>query len=235
MRNLKRITAATLAVLTSCQLVMMSGASATLAACQPHRHHDTAARYAVTLASKSSLTGVSASIEQYNPYYSEGNPTGTNATVMLTNSTYTKWAQLGWYKSKIDGNVTKRESGAEFFLSISQNYFNWWAARPVGESTWYEILYEAPSTWNFFIRGNFVWSTTSSFTPAIYEVFGETHDLDDQMPGETSNHVTFTGTNYFTGSGHTAHVVTSAITSEPQYGTLNRGSGVYDIWDTCAS
>lgn len=196
--------------------------------------HDTAARYAITVANITSLTGISSSITEYDPYYSGFNGTGTNATDMLVSwSPSTRWAQLGWFKSTIDGGTTKRESGLEFYLDSSHNYFQWFPAHTVGTNTWYEILYEAPSTFNFFIAGSFVASYTGSFTPTQYQVFGETHDWVDQLPGATNVHVNFVNTDYFTGASHTAHVSTSAITSgvPNQWGVAGPTAGKYQIWD----
>lgn len=77
---------------------------------------------------------------------------------------------------------------------------------------------------------------TGSVTPAEYQVFGETHDWVDQMPGGTGTHVVFNNTNYFTGSGHTAHLSTSSITSAySRYGHSGPSSGKYQIWETACS
>jgi hypothetical protein len=215
------------------QTAALSLAPAALASCNPGRTpHDGAARYAITAATVSSLTGVSSSILEYSPYYSGFNATGTNATVLLVQqSPVQRWAQLGWFKSKIRDGTVRRESGLEFFLSSSQNYFQWWSGRQTGTSTWYEILFEAPSTFNFFIAGTFVASYTGTFTPSEYQVFGETHDRVDQMPGGVNAPVTFIQTNYFTGSGHTTHIATAGISTVSYYGVSNRGGGTYWIWD----
>jgi hypothetical protein len=219
--------------------VVLAGPPGALASCQPERGgtHDTVARYDITTAGISSLTGISSSITEYDPYYSGSNSTGTNATDMMVQwSPSTRWAQLGWFKSKIDGGVTKRESGLEFYLSGSQNYFEWFGSKSIGHSTWYEILYEAPSTFNFFIDGSHVATYTGTLTPAEYQVFGETHDWVDQMPGGTGTHVVFNNTNYFTGSGHTAHLSTSSITSDwTRYGHSGPSSGKYQIWEAVCS
>jgi hypothetical protein len=96
-----------MSVLLSSQLAIMSAAPAALAACNPGRSHDNAARYASTVATISGISGVSSDVEEYDPYYSGQNGTGTNATIMITKANLDSWAQLGWFKSKIQGGITK--------------------------------------------------------------------------------------------------------------------------------
>ena len=207
------------------------GAPIALGACTGRTTHDAAARYAITSSAESYLTGVSASITQYDPYYSGFNGTGTNATIMLANSAGTSWAQLGWFKSKLDGGSVKREDGLEFWVSPSNQYFKWFSSEPLGGSTWYEILYAAPATYNYFIGGNFVWSASGSFNSDQYQIFGETHDYVDQMPGGAASHVVFSTATFFTGAGHSANYVTSAIHTDPQFGVSNPSTARYEIWD----
>lgn len=219
------------------QLVVASAIpQVVLGACATGRTHDSSARYVITAGDVSGINGISSSILEYDPNYTGVNSTGTNASVMLVGTSGgTRWAQLGWLKSKLDGGVTRREVFVEFYLSSSQNYFQFWTAKSLGSSTWYEILYGSPSTWNFFVAGTHYKTFTGTFTPSQYQVFGETHDYADQMPGGTSNHVTFTNTQYFTGSG-TTHWVTSSIQAVSPYGGSHPSTGRYDIWDTkCAS
>lgn len=234
-RSLRFRRRAGIAILATSLLIQLTystiGAPFALATCTGRSAHDTAARYAITSAAISQLTGVSASVTQYDPYYSGYNGTGTNATVMLANSTATSWAQLGWFKSKLDGGVVKREDGLQYWVSPSNNYFKWFTSQPVGNSVWYEVLYEAPTTWNFFIGGTYVWGASGSFTSDQYQIFGETHDYVDQMPGGTASHVVFLNSNYFTGSGHTAHYVASIIHTDPQFGVSHPSTARYEIWD----
>lgn len=207
-----------------------------VASCNPGRSHDSTARYVVTMGTVSGINGISANILELDPYYSGSNGTGTNSTIMLTNSSYSQWAQLGWFKSKIDGGTVKREAGLEFYLGPSQNYFQWFGSKQVQTQTWYEILFESGQQFNFFVAGSYV-ANYSGFTPSVYEIFSETHDLADQMPGTTSNVETFRSSTYFTGASHgTQSTVTSGISyNSTYYGGQNLGGGTYYACDKCGA
>lgn len=144
-----------------------STALAIVGSCNPGRPHDppnTASRFVYTATNVSGVNGVNADILELSPYYSGVNKAGTNGTVMLTKTDLSQWAQLGWYKSKIADSVNiKRQSGIEFYLSRTQNFFEWFASHPVQTQTQYQIL-EANNNFDFFIAGKYV-STWSGFAP----------------------------------------------------------------------
>lgn len=199
------------------------------ASCAPPRlPHDTAARYVATTGMPSGLTGVHANIEQYDPYYSAYNGAGTNMTLMLVGWNPTRWAQIGWFKMKVNG-VTIRESGTEFYLSPTQNYWTFYGSRPIGELTPYQITFTAPSTYAFYVSGTKVKEHTGTFTPSDYQMFGETHDRVDQMPGGTIAPASFRYAWYR--KNGIWYDMTGSITPHPYYGGSKTGPGVYDIWD----
>ena len=209
--------------------------SPVLASCNPGRDHDNAARYAITAKTVSGITGVSASILEYNPYYSGSNGTGTNATIMLLKRNPTQWGQLGWFKSKIDNGTIQRQVGVEYYISASDNRWYFWPGKTVGSTTPYKILYDAP-VWKFYASGVGLTFQSAIPAPTEYQLFGETHDLADQMPGGTGAHEKFTFGFYYTGAGHTSHVMTSAITTDTTYyGVKKVADGKYDIWDKACS
>lgn len=210
------------------------------ASCNPGRTHDAAARHVGAMQSRSSLTGVKASIEQYNPYYSGDNNSGTNASVMLVKGSPTQWVQLGWLKSQLHpAGTTTRETFVEVFLSLENNRFYWWSADPVGNSTAYKILHNGSRDMTFYMNGSQIMTTNGAITqPTQYQIFGETHDKADQMPGGTGAHVTFSASRYYTGAGHSAVVVGVAPFNEGStiFGVSTDGNGSYDIWDKgCSS
>lgn len=211
-------------------------ALAIVGSCNPGRSHDNAARYVITTGTVSGINGVSSNILELDPYYSGNNGTGTNSTIMLVNTAHSKWAQLGWFKSKIQAPPQiRRSAGLEFYLSSSQNYFQWFGPRSVQTQTWYEIL-EDTNNFDFFVGGSYV-ATYSGFTPGEYQMFGETHDLADQMPGVSSNVETFRQSTYWTGANHsTQHTITSGVGYDSRYyGGQNLGGGTYYAWDRCGS
>jgi len=109
-----------------------------------------------------------------------------------------------------------------------------WGGRQIQTQTWYEILYEAPSTFNFFVAGSYV-ATMSGFTPSDYQMFSETHDLADQMPGTSSNVETFRSSAYFTGAQHgQQHLISGSMSTDTRYyGAQKVSSGTYYAWDKC--
>jgi hypothetical protein len=202
--------------------------------CVPGRAHDNGPYRVHTQGAVTGINGLSANILELDPYYSGYNNAGTNSTILLTNQANTQWAQLGWFKSKIDGATTKRQSGLEFYIDGSHNYFQWFGSRTVQTQTWYEILFESGQTFNFFVGGTYV-ASYSGFTPYGYNLFTETHDLADQMPGTPSNFETFTSSVYFTGASHSQqHFMSSVITPDSSYfGGQRPANGTYYVWDTC--
>lgn len=213
------------------QLVALASASSAAAVVCPNRATDGGkAHWVAAIASVANITGISANIEQYNPAFTSGNGAGTNGTVMLTESSHTHWVQLGWFKAVVAG-VVQRRSGANFGGNGQQPM--WFAARPIGESTPYEVLAEANNQFNMFINGTYVAAVTNSFTPSIYEVFGETHDRMDQMPGGSGNHVAFLSMQYHTGALHTPHWATATFGTGDvtDYGFLNPSTSNGEIWD----
>lgn len=212
-------------------------AGAFTGSCTPTRGHDNVARHVSTVGGVTGITGVAANILELDPYYSGSNHAGTNSTILLTNGPITKWAQLGWYKAKIqDPNNASRQSALEFYLSSTQNFFSFFGPKPVQTQTEYEIL-EDNTYFDFFVGGTYV-SEWYGFTPLGYQMFSETHDFTDQMPGTSSNVETFRQSRYYTGVDHSGyHTITGAITSEggTAYGYQNQGSGTYYVWDTCHS
>ncbi len=218
------------ALLVSLELLAIDHPAATLASCNPGRApHDRTARYVVTMGNISSLTGVTADILEYDPYYTAYNATGTNASEMLVKYSPTQWAQLGWLKSKLWNGTVQRSVFLEFHLSSSQNYYQFMSAEPLGTSTWYEILFSSPSTFYFYVNGTHWFTETGSIPPTQYQFFGETHDWEDQMPGGYNAHDTFTSTDYF--QSGVPYSVTTAIQYGWPFGGSHPSTARYDVWD----
>lgn len=203
------------------------------AACNPGRIHDSAARYVITAGSPASLSGVSASIKEYDPFYTGQNGTGTNASVMLAKFSPTQWAQVGWAKSKIQDGVTiKRQVFTEFWIDSSHNFFHFWPAHSVTSTNNYKILYNTSTGVYSYYDNQILLRTDSGIpTPTQYQIFGETHDRADQMPGGTGAHVSLSSATYYTNSSHLAHIVDGAINPDPLFGGAHPSLGRYEIWD----
>jgi hypothetical protein len=204
--------------------------------CTSRSPHDNGARQVHTSLGVSNLTIISSSILEYDPYYTGYNSTGTNASVLLVRQTPTlQWAQLGWIKSKIDGGVIRREVFLEFWIDAAHNYFQFWAAKPLGTATWYEIVYSASTTYDFYVGGTYYSTKIGIQAPQEYQMIGETHDLVDQMPGAVNQHVYFDSSQYYAGGWVNVTSPIIADTSAP-YGASNPWTGRYEMWDgSCAN
>lgn len=216
--------------------------------CQPNRFaHDAEARYVYTSGSAANLTGITARIEEYDPWYSGYNDTGTNASVMVLRRNPTiQWAQFGWAKWQLSDNgvpdgVTKRRVFTEVYLSDPENFFQAWAAEPIGQMTKYKIQDESfNGVWDFYLEGSYWTSEVGWFAPTEYLLFGETHDRADQMPGMNANPVDFTLAKYLTGTNHASHTVATQMGFSGANASLyynfddsQRSIGAYKIWDKC--
>lgn len=222
--------------------LMVTPSTAQAYSCNINRPADpyTSGHYAITSNAVSGVSGVASSILQHDPFYTAHNTTGTNVTVMLANLAATKWAQFGWFKMVVNGSII-RKSGLQYWVTGPNSYFQWFATEPTGVGIWYQVQYETSSMVYDFYYGPskiHIWSASQygSFVPGQYQIFGETHDWADQMPGGTGKHVTLNNSNYWTGANHTAHLVTTPINTEQYYGVSNPSTSNYQIWDkSCSS
>ncbi|MGH2463837.1 MAG: hypothetical protein ACRDGI_00085 [Candidatus Limnocylindrales bacterium] len=172
------------------------------ASCAPGRPRNSVAYHVVISGSPSGINGISASAFEYDPYYSGNNPTGTNMSVMLHNGGGL-WAQIGWLKHKV-GSTIKREVFMETTDGSGHQFDNYLTGRPVGTFTSYEITFTASSHhFDYWENGTDVESIGGNWSPNEYQVFGETHDLEDQMPGGTGNVAVFNSVDARTGSSWT--------------------------------
>lgn len=221
------------AVVLAVSVAVMSAVSApaVLASCAPNRSpHDSAARYVITAGAVSGINGLQATISHYDPYYTGVNGTGTNMTIMLlSRRTTDQWAQWGWFKSKLHNGSITRETGYEIFVSGSDNLFQFFGSEPAGSND-YRLLWSSAAQYYYFYRnGSLLDMQPRTFVPNQYQVFGETHDRMDQMPGGSSSRAQFLGTQYRTGTTWTN--VNSAIGADPLFGGTHPTAGRYDIWD----
>jgi hypothetical protein len=202
--------------------------------CTNRALHDDVARYVITTAA-ANATIMSSSILEYDPYYTAFNRTGTNASVLLVRQgTPFQWAQLGWTKHAQGGPI-EREVFTEFFVSPTDNRWQFWPAEPVGTETWYQIQFAAPDRFDFFVKGAWRHFEAGMLPPNDVQAFGETHDWADQMPGGVNNHVRFVNTQYYAGGWVT---LTSPLTvHEPSiHAGSNPSLGRYESWDKgCAN
>lgn len=160
----------------------------------------------------------------------------TTAWVMLSNGPGDKWAQVGWLKNSSGNRYTMmqvRNSASDITTRDSAD-----APQPVGSYPYYTALYNnTPGKFTFQVAGaNWPWSgytVNAGFTPTTALIFGETQNLNSQMPGTTSDSAGFYDGHYyhygywteFAGTAYTILYPSYFAKDGPYYNTT------YYIWD----
>jgi hypothetical protein len=194
-----------------------------------------------------------AEIEQYAPQI----PTNTNGTdarvsawVMLTNGD-TRWAQMGWIKiQKANGANAGRWDWAQWtngYGVVDEELFS--LAALTGNFTRYTVQRDAAGPpgagWNYqFIKGTTTKLTINlgSWTPNQAQWHGEINAYHNQMPGDTSNSVTFRLVEWYGLNGPWTDANTNGVKSaqgfqagqQPDlssFGSQKINSETYIIWD----
>lgn len=234
--KIRPILAKAVAVVLATSTILGSPAPV-LAACNPGRGSTDGAYQAGTVGTPSPYPrGVRADVDEYNPYFASNSLAGSLMSVMLSNVPY--WAQLGWQKYK-SGDTIRREIFIEHVDGFGNNTWMHWPGRPVGSVTNYKITFDASiKRFNYYVAGSLYAGLNANYTPIRYEIFGETHNTQDQMPGGYSAHAKFVNTYYTSSSTWTPWLsLTSPVHYYAPTARAQRVSSVrYDIWDLgCAS
>ncbi len=210
------------------------------ASCNPNRSRLDGAYQAGVVGQPSPYPdGVTARTDEYSPYYTGNNHTGTLMSVMIDKG-LTMWAQVGWDYHVNNQGSKKRQIFVEHVDGLGNNLWFYWAANPVGSTTTYKITFDASNHhFHYLVDGSEYANlgASGSLTPTRWEIFGETHDQADQMPGGTSSHAKFRsaktrlhGSSIWSDANGTVHANGSP---------LNGASGLlgsFDIWDAkCSS
>jgi hypothetical protein len=122
--------------------------------------------------------GVRAYIVTYSPYVPSGDDS-TTAWVLLTDNTYTQYAQIGWWQAP--GNVRKTfaewtyDAGAHFH----DDYFSPFA---VGSEQRYSVR-DNRGDITFLVNGKLYDETTQNWTTHEAQILGEIHTRSAQVPG----------------------------------------------------
>jgi hypothetical protein len=178
------------------------------------------AGYAGTQGSVSGVNDVASSIREYMPYVYPGSQ--VSQWVMLNNGG-TEWAQVGAYQ-----DVTTHYTFEQHTDNSGHYYTNWWSYNGAGYNG-YEVSFNASThVFGFYRNGSILTSSTQLWNPGSYQLYGETHDQSDQMPGGYNNHSVFIYATY----NHTTSVSSAAGTNQSTwYGATKVGAGDYEIWD----
>ena len=149
------------------------------------------------------------------------------------------WAQTGWAKWK--------SSGWEYigpFVSYTDANGNYWlkylSPSLTAGSYHYYYTYFTPNsskTYTFAMDTTTFESHGLGWTPTIVQIYGETHNYNTQMPGDTNSKVRMDQAQYLVVNDATWHAMnTSAGANKPTwYGATKVDSTTYKIWDKYCS
>ncbi len=221
-------------VLAGSALSLSIGVQSVSASCSPSRPDQDFAGYAGTMDSPTvAPDGIKADIEEYQPWVTDGSE--VTGWVMLNSGT-SRWAQVGWIRSK-DGGVYTRQVFVQYTNNAGTPVTSFWAGQ--SGTTNYRVDWDpAGDTFSFRRGGTIIATATLSWDVTDYQVFGETHRKSDQMPGGTTAHMDFTNT-YMSpvGSASWFSLTSPVFTNQGTwYGALRVNSVRYEVWDKeCSS
>jgi hypothetical protein len=146
------------------------------------------------------------------------------------------WAQVGW-SVRTDGQWIYSPS---VFTSWTDNVGNYWVKDYNGvESgqTFYTYYLPAGKQFRLFVNSTQYDQVTGGWTPSIVEIYGETHNRNTQMPGDTSNKVRMDNAKTILNGGTTwSSMNSTAGANDPAiYGATKVNATTYDIWDKYCS
>lgn len=205
--------------------------SAVSASCDPGRDPVGFAGFAGTqMTPFTKPDGAKADILEYAPFAEEGSE--VSAWTMLQVGG-TRWAQVGWYRSK-DGGAYTRSVFTQYTNDSGQWLTNFWAAQPLGTRTTYQTDYvTGPARVRMLRGGNLLISAAVSWVPDNFQMYGETHQKGDQMAGGTLGHEVFENTYYsVTNSSSWSSLTSSVGVNVPAwYGATKVNTIRFEIWD----
>jgi hypothetical protein len=223
--------------------VLFTGSAQPAFACNPGRPVSSSpAGFAGT--QRNSLTGlygVKATLEVYPDSYVQGSGPRSWVWDMLTrpkNSStgWEYWAQAGWATLREPGWIYPPVGFVSWTDDAGHYYVldDWNAA--TGD-TWY--TYWAPSSkrFSFFRNSTLMKEVAGGWTPKGIQLYGETHNTNNQMPGDTNNHVTMSNAYYILQGETSWRTFASAAGSnnDAWYGTSKISNSKYEIWDRYCS
>lgn len=126
--------------------------------------------------------GVYSNILNYSPWVQPGVGQHTVGWSMLANQSYgINFGQIGWWE--YPGTVG-RKTFVEYTTSPNvvapPRFYN---GDPVGSSSYYTVLYDEVTGFQFKDNGVTEYSMPAYYTPIEAQIFGEMHTLASQMPG----------------------------------------------------
>jgi hypothetical protein len=150
---------------------------------------------------QSNVGGIYSSILNYSPwvYPYDGSSVGVSAWVMLTapgGSGISHYAQIGWVEYPYGSRGTFDQWTSRDGKSITGNV--WYGGYPVGQHTFYTMLYNnPPGYFSFEANGTLYDQPAATFTPTGVQNYGEIATEASQMPGGYNSPEDFAATNWW--------------------------------------
>lgn len=214
--------AAVVVALSALNLVLPTAA---LASCEPPRAQLDGANFVGTQKTPGGVPkAVETQIEEYSPYTEVNTSTAWN---MLTN--FVGYAQVGTWKGQFPG----RWAFAQWTVAVGQPPdTEFFSPGAIGTTPNYQTIYNQANNKYIFERNNVVlWQATSNFVPTNVQIYGELHDMADQMPGAVNNTVSLKEAHYTMGAGW-LNIGTAAHNTDPgNFGVNKINNEFYTIWD----
>jgi hypothetical protein len=172
-----------------------------------------------------SIGGVSATIENYEPWVAPEDLTDTTSEwVMLVDSSYggdEKYAQVGWW----EGAYANRQTFTEWSTGPGDFYDSYYSPYKVNSNINYTMLFTSDSnpnddTFSFEADGKKLQTLEDHiFTPEGGEIFSELHDQASQEPGDPTNLDHVTGMKIYLPAGKSGSWQNYNGTTEASIGT----------------
>lgn len=201
------------------------GPASVLAKCDPSRTDD-GSSYWDGWYRQVATTGVGSDISNYDPWVHYSDDVVLAWTMLNNGSLY---AQIGW----IEYPFGFRYMFTEYTTSDHVYHRKLYTAQPVDSVHRYTTLFGS-GVFTFQLDGVTGSTAPAQFTPNEGEVYGETHSLDDQMPGGYNKHETFRNTyilHYGVWYGFAGSLQVTTGTAYLSTG----GRYALDIWDGACS
>jgi hypothetical protein len=201
------------------------------ASCNPGRQSQVFAGFAGTQRTPGGVPrAVETQIEEYSPFIS--GTSEVSAWNMLNNGG-SKWSQVGWLKDN-DGS---RWTFIQWTDNTGHWFTNFYSPSALGSTPNYQTIYNVETTdWIWEKNSQVLHTANALWAPATIQIYGETHNRADQMPGGFNNHNTFKEAHYTFGAGWLNMASAAGVNDGAIYGAVKVNNEWYEIWDkACGS
>ncbi len=131
--------------------------------------------------------GIQGFIDNYSPFVYGVSGDFSTQWVMLTTTSGSQWAQVGWYEAPQNARYTLvqfNDPGHTFWTNLDSPY-------PINDAIKYKVTYDPGCTggecFRFYAGGTQLTSSGYNWSPTAQQDFSEIHTRASQMPGGYNN------------------------------------------------